>query len=137
MDSLVHEAHRNPDFANIYQQRQIYHEQCKTNHLLKWGFLTLGQALSELGDRLRSSLEQLTTSVNVEISKLGVDITESQCQLGTILSGQIRRSGEQAARDAKSRIEQAERHAREEAEKSDNIQRRRKPFPPGFRDGEY
>jgi hypothetical protein len=137
MRSVVRQAHRNADFAKIYEMRRIHFEQRKTNALLAAGFSTLEQALNELGGRLDSSLNELATSMSMEISKLGVDISSSHREISSTVSDQLGRSREQAARDAKARREQAERHARDESTKLENIQRRRKPFPPGFRDDEY
>jgi len=137
MESLVRQAHKDRDFANIYQQRQIYYEQCKTNALLEWGFSSLGQALIELGDRLDSSLKQLASSVNVEISKLGLDLMASQEQLKSTLSARLERLQDQNARDAKAQREGDARSAKKTHEMLDDIRRRRKPLPPGLRDGEY
>lgn len=137
MRSIVRQAHKSADFAKIYEMRRIHFEQRKTNTLLDAGFSTLEQAFHELGGRLNSSLNELATSMSIEISKLGADISHSHWELASTVSEQSKRSREQAARDAKARREQADRHARDASAKLENIQRRGKPFPPGFRDDEY
>ena len=137
MHTVVRRAYKSPAFANIYEMRRINYEQRKTNELLEAGFSTLGQALSELGDRLGASLGQLASTVNIEISKVGSEMTASHEHMTSALSAEIQKSSDQAARDAKIGREQQTRHTRDLSEKLENIQRKRKPFPPGLRDGEF
>lgn len=115
MRSVVRRAQKDFHFATIYEQR-------KTNQLLVAGFSTLGQAINELGDRLDSSLESLASSISIAIS----DQTSA-------LVSELETSREQAASDSAAQRE----HESKEREMLDNIQRRRKPRPPGLRDGEY
>jgi len=119
MRVIVRGAQKDPDFTKIYLM-------CRHNELLVAGFSTLGQVLSEIGDRLDSSFGRLASSINVSISGLASEIASSQKEMTTTLAGRIDRSTAQGASDAKTEIEML-----------DNIQRRRKPPSPGFRDGEY
>jgi hypothetical protein len=61
--SIVRVAQKNFQFATIYEQR-------KTNQLLIGGFSTLAQAINDLGSRLESSLDELTSSVSLELSAI-------------------------------------------------------------------
>ena len=94
MRNIVRRAQKNPDFSKIFHLR-------KTNQLLIAGFTTLGQAINDLGGRLDSSLETLSTTFSIEISDLA----------------------DQAARESEARRD----HERQEREMLDNIQRRKRP----------
>lgn len=123
---VVRRAQKNFHFATIYEQR-------KTNQILVTGFSTLGQALNELSDRLDRSLNDLASAIDMSISKLASDIQSSHRSMTSELVTEIEATREQAIADSKARRE----HEQKERDMLDNIQRRRKPFPPGFRDGEY
>lgn len=126
MRVIVRGAQKDPDFTKIYLM-------CRHNELLVAGFSTLGQVLSEIGDRLDSSFDRLASSINVSISGLASEITWSQKQMTATLGAKIDRSTEQGASDAKA----GRKLDRKEIEMLDNIQRRRRPRPDGLRDGEY
>jgi hypothetical protein len=114
MRAVVRQAQKDFHFATIYEQR-------KTNQLIVVGFSTLGQAISELGGRLESSLDQLASAVDVSIS----EITASHERMTSVLTTELERSREQAERASEARRD----HERKEREMLDNIQRRRKPWP--------
>lgn len=122
MRSVVRRAQKDFHFATIYEQR-------KTNQLLVAGFSTLGQAINELGGLLDSSLERLASSFNIGVS----DLTSAQQHMESALVTQSELSRKQAASEAAA---QGERD-KELDKKLDNIQRRKRPMPPGLRDGEY
>lgn len=124
--AVVRRAQKDFHFANIYEQR-------KTNQLLVAGFSTLGEAIVELGDRLDSSLDRLASVVSISISDLASDITSSHENMTSRLAAELERSRDQAASDSEAQREIESK----ELEMLDNIQRRRKPFPPGLRDGEF
>ena len=110
MRTIVRQAQKNFHFATIYEQR-------RTNQLLVSGFSTLGQALSELEDRLESSLDNLASSVTEAIS-----YTASAHM--TDLLAELKETRQHMARESEARRE----HERKEQEMLDNIQRGRKPL---------
>jgi hypothetical protein len=123
---VVRRAQKDFHFASIYEQR-------KTNQIFVAGFSTLGQALNELGHRLDRSLNDLASAIDVSISNLASDIESSQRSMTSELVREMEATREQAAAESQDRRE----HERQEREMLDNIQRRRKPFPPSVRDSEY
>lgn len=113
MRGIVRRAQKDIGFAMIYEQR-------RTNLLLVSGFVNLGQAIGELGDRLDSSLDHLSSAIGISISELGSDISASHMSMTSNLTAELERSRKQAASDAETRRE----HERKELELLDNIQRR-------------
>ncbi|MBZ0170826.1 MAG: hypothetical protein K8E66_00450 [Phycisphaerales bacterium] len=122
LNHLVRTAQRSFEFSMIYEQR-------KTNQLLVAGFTTLAGALEGMGQRLSSSIGELTAAV--ESSSAGLRdsmdaVAQATQDQGARLDGAVR-GGFGAL---------AQRHDRA-LEMLDNIQRRRVPRPRGLRDGEY
>lgn len=122
MRGIVRQAQKDFHFATIYEQR-------KTNQLLVGGFTSLAQAINQLGDRLQSSLESLATSISISVS----DLISAQEAATSALASELQLSREQATEDSQARRE----HEQQEREMLDNIQRRRRPFPPDLGDGQY
>jgi hypothetical protein len=122
MRGIVRRAQKDFQFASIYEQR-------KTNQLLVGGFASLAQAINQLGDRLQSSLESLATSISISVS----DLVSAQEAAASALASELQLSREQALEDSDARRE----HERQERGMLDNLQRRRRPFPPGLGDGQY
>ena len=118
MRAVVRRAQKDFHFATIYEQR-------KTNQLLVAGFSSLGQAINELGDRLDSSLDRLSSAVSVGIS----EITASHERMTSALTAEHERSREQSREQAERDSEAHRDHEKKEREMLDNIQRRRKPWP--------
>lgn len=118
MQSIVRRAQKSFHFATIYEQR-------KTNQLLVAGFSNLAHAINDLGDRLDSSLEQLSSAVSVGFS----DLASAQRKVAE----DLQLLHEQGAQEGSARRE----HEEQEREMLDNIQRRRKPQPPKIGDGRY
>jgi hypothetical protein len=61
--SLVRKAQKDFHFATIYEQR-------KTNRILIAGFGTLASAISELGDMISSSLDDLSSTLHVSLDNI-------------------------------------------------------------------
>jgi hypothetical protein len=122
MRGVVRRAQKDFHFATIYEQR-------KTNQLLVGGFTSLAQAINQLGDRIQLSLENLATSISISVSEL----ISAQEAATSELASELQLSREQALEDSQARRE----HERQERDMLDNIQRRRRPLPPGLRDGQY
>lgn len=125
LQAIVRKAQCNFQFAMIYEQR-------KTNNILKHGFMSLSSAISDLGSEVCNSIHELRDSVSSGFATL------SEQQIAT------RESIESAVAEIRTGNEAAEKAAREQqgrdqasAEMLDNIQRRRKPWPPKSGDGEY
>ena len=112
MRNIVRAAQKNFQFASIYEQR-------KTNQLLVKGFSSLGQAISDLGDRLDSSLQAYSFSVTDSISDLA---TAQRDGLNALVAEAVL-SRENAADHASETRD----HQRRELEMLDNLQHRRKP----------
>ncbi len=140
MRAIVRRAHKNADFSKIFHLR-------KTNELLIAGFSTLGDALNVLGDRLRTSLGRLSSDFSVSISKLAdaqrdsslaivseISLAREQAELQSeTVASELRLMREQAESDS----EESRNHEEQEREMLNNIQRRRRPRPHRFQDGEY
>ncbi|MGH7177770.1 MAG: hypothetical protein ACREJC_10345 [Tepidisphaeraceae bacterium] len=112
---IVRRAQKDFQFASIYEQR-------KTNRILVEGFSSLGQAITDLGERLDLSLQALGSSIGLAIS----EASEAE-------TSKLESLREQMAEDARD----AREDSKLSAEMLDNIQRRRRPTPRKFRDGEY
>lgn len=112
MRSIVRQAQKDFQFATIYEQR-------KANQLLVSGFSTLGLALSELQDRLESSLDGLASSVSEAISGAGA----AQREATSNLLAELKETRDHMERESEARRESE----RLEREMLDNIQRRRLP----------
>ncbi|MEQ1850527.1 MAG: hypothetical protein ABMA01_02940 [Chthoniobacteraceae bacterium] len=116
--SVARVAQKNYQFASIYQQR-------KTNQLLIGGFSSLTQAINDLGSSIESALDQLASSVSIELSEIG----RSQREAFGEFAGFRAEAATEARRQSK--------HDESVEEKLDNIQRRRRPRPEKFWDGEF
>lgn len=137
MRAIVRRAQRNFQFATIFEQR-------KTNQLLVAGFTNLAQALDGMGRRIESSIDGL----GEQISEMSSTLDASLQNLGSNLNSTLTTLHESSTEALSSHFEglqtsmqkhndnQAERH-KQTLEMLDNIQRRRRPKPPGLRDGEY
>lgn len=122
---IVRAAQRDFEFATIYEQR-------KTNQLLVAGFTNLAQALEGMGQRIASSIDDLSSQITymtTSIDNLAEGVSEA---LATVNSS-VQDFSEQSLQR---QDEALQRHDRA-LEMLDNIQRRRRPRPTGFRDGEY
>jgi len=118
LSSFVRKAQRDFEFATIFEQR-------KTNQLLIAGFTNLAQALDGMGQRIASSIDDLSDQV--------LSISSSIDSMGNVMTEKL--EGIQTTIIAHSES-MATRHDRA-LEMLDNIQRRRRPRPAGLRDGEY
>lgn len=126
MNSIIRPAQKNFEFANIYELH-------KMNRVLIAGFTTLGQAIYNLGNSLRTSLDELKYSVNdlgdsLHSSLDGIetaisDASYAQQQAESDLLAEAQLSGERSVQDSEARRE----HERKELKMLDNIQRRKKP----------
>ena len=110
MRTIVRKGQRDFQFATIFEQR-------KTNQILIAGFTNLGQALDQMSHQISSSIASLTGSLD-HLKEL-VPAVEA--------------IHEQLASDSEMR----RKHDGNVEEMLDNIQRRRKPLPAKFRDGQY
>lgn len=137
MRTIVRQAQRNFQFATIFEQR-------KTNQLLVAGFTNLAQALDGMGRRIESSIGGLGEQISEMSSTLDTSLQNLDSNLSSTLTTLHESSTEALSnhfeglqtsmqKDSESR---AERH-KKTLEMLDNIQRRRRPRPPGLRDGEY
>jgi len=144
MKLIVRKAQKSPDFAKIYEMR-------RTNQLLVSGFSSLGQAISDLSQNIRASIRDLEDSLMQSLS----DLASQQKDSAAEALSEIRLAREQAQTDAAEARELSERQSdeaaqradresaakraseRKEQEMLDDIRRRRKPLPPGLRDGEF
>ncbi len=123
LKAIVRQAQKNPHFATIYELR-------KTNEILVEGFTNLGQALTEVGDRLENSMDTLRSSLTEGFA----EVASSNQKATEELVAQMEQTREQSANDSREAREMSARdsearrkHEREEREMLDNIQRRKKP----------
>lgn len=116
--ALVRKAQTDFEFATIYEQR-------KTNRVLAAGFFSLGQALDGMGHQISSSLATLSAQVKA-----------TSAETVTALSRIQSRIEDNSDAVLKCNRELLMRHDRV-IEMLDNIQRRKRPRPEGWRDGEY
>lgn len=108
LEGVVRVAQKDYQFASIYEQR-------KTNKLLHDGFITLGQALSEMKYNIACSIESLS-SITYEIGQdRSVDFADTISSLDDI------------ARELKNEAIARREHERIAQEMLDNIQSRRTP----------
>jgi len=114
MSSIARKAQIDFEFATIYEQR-------KTNQLLVAGFTNLAQALAGMGQSIALSIEDLSGQVS--------HMTEALEGVHTTMKDHSE------ALETHNDLALA-RHDRA-LEMLDNIQRRRRPRPEEFRDGEY
>lgn len=63
METLVQAAHRNFQFATIYEQR-------RTNQILIAGFVNLTEALNQMACKITASINELAISIGVMTSTL-------------------------------------------------------------------
>jgi len=115
MDSLVHAAHRNHDFASIYLQM-------KTNKILIAGFTSLGQALENMTTEITSSVDTLTDSIEATSSDIRSAVDRVSSQMEQMNSVNRERYAEQR----KEAAEAAER-VRTTNERLDDLRRGFKP----------
>jgi hypothetical protein len=115
MAAIVRNAQRNFQFATIYEQR-------KTNQILVSGFINLAQALGQMTSRITSSIEELSSSMDLMTSTIDESARATHYRQDAIIEATIQ-SREESSKQAS---EQANRE-----EKAlvmlDNIQRGRKP----------
>ncbi len=123
LKAIVRQAQKNPHFATIYELR-------KTNEILVEGFTNLGQALTEVGDRLENSMDTLRSSLTEGFAEAASASRRATAEL----VAELEQTREQSAKDSReareisSKDSEARRkHEREEREMLDNIQRRKKP----------
>lgn len=125
LHSIVRTAQKDFEFATIYEQR-------KANQLLVAGFTNLAQALDGMGHRISSSIDILSEQVSImssTIDSLGNNISESLNELQNTMQ-------EHSSAIIAYNEENLDRHE-QALEMLDNIQRRRKPRPAGYRDNAY
>lgn len=108
MRAIVRKAQKNFHFSTIYEQR-------KTNKLLVGGFTSLAEALSQMSDRLESSIGALSDSLS--------DIAETNRANTEELIASVQKLRETVELDSSAQRE----HEGKQREMLDNIQRRRKP----------
>ena len=123
--SVVRTAQRDFEFATIYEQR-------KTNQLLVAGFTNLAQALEGMEQRIASSIDNLSsqmTLMTTSIDNLAVGVSDALASVNSSVQNFSEQSLE--------RQDQALQRHDKALEMLDNIQRRRRPRPERFRDGEY
>jgi len=115
MNQIVRQAQKNKDFTTIFLQ-------IRTNQILDAGFANLGSAISDMGSRIQGSISTLTQSVDFGMTA----IREQQASIA------------EKATEQRNNIAAAQ-HERDntQTEMLDNIQRRRKPLPEKYRDGQY
>lgn len=101
LSAMVRAAQKDFQFATIYELR-------KTNKLLVAGFKTLALAISDLGDAIYESLNDLSRNLHVSLGEL------------------VKQAAADAAHRREFEREVVESQSRQE-EMLDNIQRRRKP----------
>ena len=123
LKAIVRQAQKNPHFATIYELR-------KTNRILVEGFTNLGQALTEVGDRLESSMDTLRSSLTEGFAEAASASRRASAEL----VAELEQTREQSAKDSREAREMSSKdsearrkHEREEREMLDNIQRRKKP----------
>lgn len=147
INMLFRRAQKMRDFPIIYEQR-------RTNTILLEGFRSLGNAIVSLGVQLQSELLALGDKLDFRLSNLELALQDSanqlaeqhreQLEIAETVRNELRDSNAEISQIARDRIRQAERHANQskEYEKTalrmfDNIQRRRRPFPPQFGDDQF
>jgi len=129
MQAIVRKAQCNFQFATIYEQR-------KTNNILKHGFMSLGSAISELGSTVCSSMDDLRESLSSGLANIS-DSVDSAAAAARTASEELLTETQSGNKDAASNAQQQRQRDQQAAEMLDNIQRRRKPFPPKPGDGAY
>lgn len=125
MRAIVRKAQCNFQFATIYEQR-------KTNNILKHGFMSLSAAISELGDTVRNSIDELRESVSADIAasvkqqiatRESIDSAAAAARADSeAMHAEVRRGNDA---DAKRAVRQHE-HEEKTEKMLDNMQRRNK-----------
>ena len=133
LKSIVRKAQKAPDFAKIYEMR-------RTNSLLVAGFANLGSAIENMSDRINDSVNGLAQTLDSAITTMSQQnaeyYRESLSAIET-LRDQLSTDSE-SIRELISSDSQAQReHEGKMEEMTDNIQRRKRPYIPKFRDGQY
>lgn len=98
MQRIVRKAQTDFEFAVIFEQR-------RTNELLFIGFNGLTDAVNGLGDRLQSSLDQLSEVVSISVS----DLSAAQERATSAISTEIQASRSQSSNDIASTNERVQR----------------------------
>jgi hypothetical protein len=119
--AIVRKAHCDRDFAWIYEQR-------RTNQLLSAGFVTLAQALDEMGRRISTSIdglsEQITAASTATVAAISQSAASHEAGVQSLCASV------NAVRDEVRKRAAAGRERHDLAlTMLDNIQRRRLPFP--------
>ena len=151
MNALYRQAQKDPHFAQVYEQRRI-------NATLIEGFRSLGDAVSSLGGRLEFALRSLRSHLDYRLADVTTVLRESADRMqeqqsallaeaesarheareaNSELTTVAREAAEQSAVRAEKEAASRRKHEAETREMLDNIQRRRKPFPPMVGDGVY
>lgn len=136
LNAIVRRAHRNFQFATIYEQR-------KTNQILVAGFTSLGQALEGMTRRITSSIDDLECklshareslessfrSVENTINVVGLEVSaqasSSARAIENSVGANVKALGDSMSKDAQERT----RREKLVLERLDNIQRNKKPWP--------
>jgi hypothetical protein len=122
LKAIVRRAQKVPDFAKIYEMR-------RTNSLLVAGFANLGSAIDNMGLRIQDSIDGLAQTFDSAISSM----SQQKAEYYQESLSAIETLREQLASDSEAQRE----HAGNVEGMLDNIQRRRRPLPEKFRDGQY
>lgn len=123
--SVVRQAHRDHDFADIFLM-------CKTNKILVMGFSTLGQTLAELSDRMVSTIENFAATVGIGISDIVSVGQRSASEVATAVERLTEKSTKesQLSRQQNATASAAElEEARKSREIANDTWRNRKPIP--------
>lgn len=113
LNHIVRQAQKDPHFAMIFEQR-------KTNQLLVKGFSSLGQGLTEISDRIHTSMRALAEVFAESFDALATTQLE---QSQDIIKG-LKALEQHMQTDA----EASRKHEEREREMLDNIQRHKKPL---------
>jgi len=149
MNNLYRQAQRKTEgnFAIIYEQRR------NTATLIQ-GFKSLGEAFTHLGDRLEAALGSLGDQLDFRLTDIESALRDSAESMHEQQSALLQVAEEARREAATANAEQAQialaaaSHAEQDARSKrqfeadargmlDNIQRRRKPIPPGIGDNTY
>jgi hypothetical protein len=131
--TLYRQAQRNPDFANIYEQRRIALKIDQTNAILMAGFSSLGQAIEHLGDRTVDAISRLGAAIDAQLGSLQASLESTvtaAAEQHKALLAEVSRSGHNQTQALQELREDAERradHERSALRMLDNIQHHRKP----------
>lgn len=116
---LVRQAHKNYQFASIYEQKQ-------TNKILIAGFGTLASAIEMMGDRIRRSIDDLSSTVSISFAIQTQAIYEQTEAIENVL-GSIDSTLEDANVSRQEYEARKQEHEARTEEMLDNIQSRRRP----------